>query len=147
MVVEGVLKRPSNKATVNPDIISWEANYATIIDPIISADYIGKDGKVASLSARWCTAALFDVYDLKFVEGGIPKNGKSSIDYTVVNRAGLKALGYDSLEGAMVAEKAPMGIGMFMVALLLVALISLGTLFWQVNRAAKINPAEVIKSE
>ena len=45
------------------------------------------------------------------------------------------------------AVKAPMGVGIFVLALLIVALISLGTLFWQVNRAAKINPAEVIKSE
>ncbi|MBO5381822.1 MAG: FtsX-like permease family protein, partial [Bacteroides sp.] len=43
--------------------------------------------------------------------------------------------------------KAPIGIGIFVVALLLVALISLGTLFWQVRKAANINPADVIKSE
>ena len=45
------------------------------------------------------------------------------------------------------AVKAPLGIGIFVLALLLVALISMGTMFWQVNRAAKINPAEVIKNE
>ena len=45
------------------------------------------------------------------------------------------------------AVKAPMGIGIFLLALVLVSLVSLGTLFWQVNRAARINPAEVIKSE
>ncbi len=43
--------------------------------------------------------------------------------------------------------KAPIGIGIFVVALLLVALISFGTLFWQVRKAANINPADVIKSE
>lgn len=34
-----------------------------------------------------------------------------------------------------------------LVALLLVGLISLGTLWWQVGKAARINPADVMKSE
>ena len=45
------------------------------------------------------------------------------------------------------AVKAPLGVGVFVLALLLVAIISMGTMCWQVNRAALINPAEVIKSE
>ena len=45
------------------------------------------------------------------------------------------------------AVKAPVGIGLFVVALLVVAVISLGTLFWQVRRAANINPADVMKTE
>lgn len=36
---------------------------------------------------------------------------------------------------------------MFIVSLAVVELISLATLFWQINRAARINPAEVIKGE
>ena len=43
--------------------------------------------------------------------------------------------------------KAPIGIGIFLFALLIVSLISLGTLFWQVRKAANINPADVVKSE
>ena len=43
--------------------------------------------------------------------------------------------------------KAPIGIGIFIIALLIVSLISLGTLFWQVHKAANINPADVVKSE
>lgn len=43
--------------------------------------------------------------------------------------------------------KAPLSPWIFVVALLLVAVISLGTLWWQVNRAARINPADVMKSE
>ena len=43
--------------------------------------------------------------------------------------------------------KAPLSSWMFIVALLLVAVISLGTLWWQVNKAARINPADVMKSE
>ena len=43
--------------------------------------------------------------------------------------------------------KAPIGIGIFIIALLVVSVISLGTLFWQVHKAANINPADVVKSE
>lgn len=43
--------------------------------------------------------------------------------------------------------KAPLSPWIFVVALLLVAVISLGTLWWQVNKAARINPADVMKAE
>lgn len=43
--------------------------------------------------------------------------------------------------------KAPVTVGIFVVALGIVTLISLGTLCWQVYRAARLNPAEVIKTE
>ena len=43
--------------------------------------------------------------------------------------------------------KAPLSPWIFVVALLLVAVISLGTLWWQVNRAVRINPADVMKAE
>ena len=43
--------------------------------------------------------------------------------------------------------KAPLSPWIFIVALLLVAMISLGTLWWQVNKAARINPADVMKAE
>ena len=45
------------------------------------------------------------------------------------------------------AVKAPIGIGIFALALLLVALISMGTLWWQIRKAANINPAVVMKRE
>ncbi len=43
--------------------------------------------------------------------------------------------------------KAPVGIGIFVIALLLVALISMGTLWWQIRKAANINPSLVMKRE
>ena len=43
--------------------------------------------------------------------------------------------------------KAPIGIGIFVIALLLVALISMGTLWWQIRKAANIDPATVMKNE
>ena len=43
--------------------------------------------------------------------------------------------------------KAPIGIGIFVLALLLVAVISMGTLYWQIRKAANIDPAMVMKRE
>ena len=45
------------------------------------------------------------------------------------------------------AVKAPVGIGIFVLTLLLVAGISMGTLYWQIHKAANINPAVVMKRE
>ena len=43
--------------------------------------------------------------------------------------------------------KTPVSISIFVIALLVFVAISAGTLFWQVNKAARINPAEIIKTE
>ena len=43
--------------------------------------------------------------------------------------------------------KAPVGVGIFLVALLVVIAVSFGTLWGQVRKAARVNPAETIKSE
>ncbi len=43
--------------------------------------------------------------------------------------------------------KAPMGIGIFVIALLVVVFISVGTLWWQIRKAANINPSLVMKRE
>ena len=43
--------------------------------------------------------------------------------------------------------KAPISIGIFVMALLIVALISMGTLWWQIRKAANIDPAIVMKRE
>lgn len=45
------------------------------------------------------------------------------------------------------AVKAPVTIGIFIIGLVIVAVISLGTLLWQVRKAACINPAEIMKYE
>ena len=43
--------------------------------------------------------------------------------------------------------KAPISAGIFVIALVLVAIISMGTLYWQIRKAANIDPATVMKSE
>ena len=45
------------------------------------------------------------------------------------------------------AVKASIGFGGFLAVFLSVALVSLGTLYWQVRQILQSNPAEVIKSE
>lgn len=44
-------------------------------------------------------------------------------------------------------EKAPVTFGLFVIPLLIVLILSMLTLYYQINKAAHINPAEVIKSE
>jgi hypothetical protein len=43
--------------------------------------------------------------------------------------------------------KAPIGIGIFGISLALVAIISMGTLYWQIHKAANIDPAKIMKTE
>ena len=43
--------------------------------------------------------------------------------------------------------KAPISAGIFIFALLLVAIISMGTLWWQIRKASNINPSEIMKTE
>ena len=45
------------------------------------------------------------------------------------------------------AVKAPIGIDIFALALLLISLISMSTLWWQIRKAANIDPATVMKTE
>ena len=45
------------------------------------------------------------------------------------------------------AVKAPIGIGIFVWALLLIVAISVGTLWWQIRKASNIDPAVVMKTE
>ena len=104
--------------------------------------------------------SLFDIRQ-RYREIGIRKvNGAGMKDlYRLLFRKYIVVLGIAFIVATPIAYyliyqytadfvvKAPIGIGIFVIALLLVALISLGTLFWQIRKAANINPAEVVKSE
>ena len=48
---------------------------------------------------------------------------------------------------ASFVEKAPVTLGLFVLPLLIVLILSIVTLYYQINKAAHINPAEVMKSE
>jgi ABC-type antimicrobial peptide transport system permease subunit len=43
--------------------------------------------------------------------------------------------------------KAPIGFGIFALALVLITIITVGTLWWQIRKAASIDPAVVMKTE
>jgi ABC-type antimicrobial peptide transport system permease subunit len=104
--------------------------------------------------------SLFDIRQ-RYREIGIRKvNGASMKDlYKLLFRKYIIVLGIAFVVGTPIAYyliqqytadfvvKAPMSIGIFIIALLIVTLISLGTLFWQVRKAANINPADVVKRE
>ena len=104
--------------------------------------------------------SLFDIRQ-RYREIGIRKvNGASMKDlYKLLFRKYIIVLGIAFVVGTPIAYyliqqytadfvvKTPMGIGIFIIALLIVTLISLGTLFWQVRKAANINPADVVKRE
>ena len=104
--------------------------------------------------------SLFDIRQ-RYREIGIRKvNGASMKDlYKLLFRKYVTILGIAFVIATPLAYyaihvytadfvvKASLGIDVFVVALLIVALISLGTLFWQVRKAASINPSEVMKSE
>ena len=45
------------------------------------------------------------------------------------------------------AIKAPLSIGIFAIGLTVVTFISMSTLFWQIRKAANINPASIMKNE
>lgn len=48
---------------------------------------------------------------------------------------------------ASFVEKASVTFGLFVIPLLIVLILSMLTLYYQINKAAHINPAEVMKSE
>lgn len=43
--------------------------------------------------------------------------------------------------------KAPIGIGIFLIGLVVVVAISSGTLLWQIRKAARVNPSKIMKAE
>ncbi|WP_300725759.1 ABC transporter permease [uncultured Bacteroides sp.] len=45
------------------------------------------------------------------------------------------------------AVKVPVGFGIFLTALLIVSLITIGTLCWQIRKAVRINPANIMRAE
>lgn len=104
--------------------------------------------------------SLFDIH-LRYREIGLRKiNGAKVVDifslimkkyfYTLsVAFVAGSALAYISIENYMesYAHRVSLSVWMFLVSGILVSVIVFITLYWQTNKAARINPAEVIKSE
>lgn len=104
--------------------------------------------------------ALFDISQRRREIGLRKVNGAQARDiYPLLLRKYLAVLGVSALVSVPLswlaitlylqgfAHKAPLTPGLFVVAVLVTALLSLLTVMWQVHRAAHVNPAEVIKRE
>lgn len=104
--------------------------------------------------------ALFDISQRRREIGLRKVNGAQAHDiYPLLLRKYLAVLGVSALVSVPLswlaitlylqgfAHKAPLTSGLFVVAVLVTALLSLLTVMWQVHRAAHVNPAEVIKRE
>lgn len=104
--------------------------------------------------------ALFDISQRRREIGLRKVNGAQAHDiYPLLLRKYLAVLGVSALVSVPLswlaitlylqgfAHKAPLTPGLFVVAVLVTALLSLLTVMWQVHRAAHVNPAEVIKRE
>lgn len=104
--------------------------------------------------------ALFDISQRRREIGLRKVNGAQARDiYPLLLRKYLAVLGVSALVSVSLswlaitlylqgfAHKAPLTPGLFVVAVLVTALLSLLTVMWQVHRAAHVNPAEVIKRE
>lgn len=102
--------------------------------------------------------ALFDISQRRREIGLRKVNGAQARDiYPLLLRKYLAVLGVSALVSVPLswlaitlylqgfAHKAPLTPGLFVVAVLVTALLSLLTVMWQVHRAAHVNPAEVIK--
>lgn len=104
--------------------------------------------------------ALFDISQRRREIGLRKVNGAQARDiYPLLLRKYLAVLGVSALVSVPLswlaitlylqgfAHKAPLTPGLFVVAVLVTALLSLLTVMWQVHRAAHVNPAKVIKRE
>ncbi len=104
--------------------------------------------------------ALFDISQRRREIGLRKVNGAQAHDiYPLLLRKYLAVLGVSALVSVPLswlaitlylqgfAHKAPLTPGLFVVAVLVTALLSLLTVMWQVHRAAHVNPAEVVKRE
>lgn len=104
--------------------------------------------------------ALFDISQRRREIGLRKVNGAQARDiYPLLLRKYLAVLGVSALVSVPLswlaitlylqgfAHKAPLTPGLFIVAVLITALLSLLTVMWQVHRAAHVNPAEVVKRE
>ena len=88
-----------------PDIDCWAVDGETLTSSDYAARFEGFEGQTAYINVWYATPDFFRLYDLHFVEGGLPDTDDGWDECYVVNRAGLKALGYESCSGATVVDK------------------------------------------
>lgn len=95
-----------NELKACPFIELYEPSHERILTPTFGTNYLNDKGEKVYLNLRYATPAFFKLYDIKVIEGAIPDISKEDRRTVfVVNRAGLKALGYTSINGAGVIEE------------------------------------------
>lgn len=97
------VKQLGAKMKACPDIEYWVADQFALISSDFGMKFIGNNGRTAFLYMRYANPSFFRLYELRFVEGTLPSMEEEEDwerEYYVVNRAALKALGYDSCQGA-----------------------------------------------
>ncbi len=89
-----------------PFVEQWELCYETILSSSFNITYQNDKGEKVDLKHWYATPGFFKVFGLKVLEGALPIFGDSDSRERAfaVNRAALKALHYNSLEGAVVIE-------------------------------------------
>lgn len=85
-----------------PDIQCWNTDRTYLQASDYGVKFYNKEGKAAFLYLWYATPAFFELYDLHLVEGNIPQAEHG--ECYVVNRAALKALGYEHIDGATIVE-------------------------------------------
>lgn len=95
-----------NELAACPFIEIYEPSYEDILTPTQETNYLNDKGERTSLNVRYLTPKFFKLYNIKVVEGNIPKlDPEDHRTVFVANRAAMKALGYTTLEGAAVVEE------------------------------------------
>lgn len=83
-----------------PDIRSWTASPYYIVGFSYNTGFTGNNNRTVSAVPYMVTPQFFDIYRLKFIEGGLPENIDGQV--CLLTQSAMKAFGYTSIDGATV---------------------------------------------
>lgn len=83
-----------------PDIRSWTASRYYIIGFTYYMGFTNNKDQTVSAVPYMVTPQFFDIYRLKFIEGGLPENIDGQV--CLLTQSAMKAFGYTSTDGATV---------------------------------------------
>lgn len=83
-----------------PDIRSWTASPYYIVGFSYNTGFTGNKNQTVSAVPYMVTPQFFDIYKLKFIEGGLPENIDGQV--CLLTQSAMKAFGYTSIDGATV---------------------------------------------
>ncbi len=89
-----------------PYIDSWMVNFTTILDGYNLINILNDGDKKESMHICFPSLKYFNLYGLKVVEGQLPGKFDGWTDYkAVLNKAAMKALGYERIEDAFIRSE------------------------------------------